>query len=67
MCLICLFIVMKKSTTQYISNIGQNTGTSKKEKNVMQKAMTNAFVQEYLGETNSMDLQFQLLCIILET
>jgi hypothetical protein len=48
MCLICRFIVMKNSTTQYMSRIGQNTGTSKKEKNVIQNAMQNAFVHEYL-------------------
>jgi hypothetical protein len=35
MCIICRFIVMKKRIKKYISRIGQNTGMSKTEKNVM--------------------------------
>jgi len=35
MCIICRFIVMKNSTPKYINSIGQNTGTSNIEKNVI--------------------------------
>lgn len=35
MCIICLFMVAKKSTKKYSSKIGQKTGTSKMEKNVI--------------------------------
>lgn len=35
MCIICRFIVMKNKTKKYISKIGQNTGMSNTEKNVM--------------------------------
>jgi len=35
MCIICRFIVMKNKTKKYINRIGQNTGISKTEKNVM--------------------------------
>ena len=35
MCIICRFMVMKKSTKKYISRMGQKTGTSKTEKKVM--------------------------------
>ena len=34
-CKICLFIVIKNNTKKYISKIGQKTGISKTEKNVM--------------------------------
>jgi len=39
MCIICRFIVMKNNTPKYINNIGQNTGTSNTEKNVMTNAV----------------------------
>lgn len=35
MCIICLLIVIKNRTKKYINRIGQNTGTSKTEKNVI--------------------------------
>ncbi|VEU35234.1 unnamed protein product [Pseudo-nitzschia multistriata] len=35
MCIICRFIVIKNKTKKYINRIGQNTGTSKTEKNVI--------------------------------
>lgn len=38
-CIICLFIVMKKRTKKYMTKIGQKTGMSKKEKNVIQIAI----------------------------
>jgi hypothetical protein len=53
MCLICRFIVSTKSTIQYSSRMGQNTGTSKIEKNVKEKATTNAFVSAYLHEKSA--------------
>ena len=46
--LICLFMVMKTSTNQYSSSIGQKTGTSKMGKNVRQKPMRKALIDEYL-------------------
>ena len=47
MCLICLFIVRKKSAQKYMSRIGQKTGMLKTEKKVRKKATQNAFVSEY--------------------
>ena len=47
-CRICRLMVMKKSTRKYISRIGQNTGTSKMEKNVATKPYRNALLDEYL-------------------
>ena len=35
MCMICLFIVMKKRMKKYINRMGQKTGTSNTEKKVM--------------------------------
>mmetsp|Transcript_4154 Transcript_4154/g.5373 ORF Transcript_4154/g.5373 Transcript_4154/m.5373 type:complete len:104 (-) Transcript_4154:286-597(-) len=35
MCAICRFIVIKNNTPKYMSSIGQNTGTSNTEKNVI--------------------------------
>jgi len=35
MCMICRFIVIKNKTKKYISKMGQKTGISKTEKNVM--------------------------------
>mmetsp|Transcript_18151 Transcript_18151/g.41999 ORF Transcript_18151/g.41999 Transcript_18151/m.41999 type:complete len:126 (+) Transcript_18151:156-533(+) len=45
MCIICLFMVMKKSTKKYISKMGQNTGTSNMEKNVMTMQVRVPLVQ----------------------
>jgi hypothetical protein len=52
MCRICRFIVRTKRTIQYISRIGQKTGTSKMGKKVMKKAMMKAFVTAYLRAWN---------------
>ena len=41
MCLICCFMVMKNSMHQYMSRIGQKTGTSNTLKKVMKNAYTN--------------------------
>lgn len=48
MCFIWRFIVMKNSTNQYSSRMGQKTGTSKMGKNVKTKPRANAFADEYL-------------------
>ena len=45
MCFIWRFMVMKNSTNQYSSKIGQKTGTGKK---VRRKPNRNAFADEYL-------------------
>jgi hypothetical protein len=51
MCLICRFIVTTKSSSQYNSRIGQNTGTSKMLKNVMTSPIMNDFVEDHLQST----------------
>lgn len=48
MCLICLFIVAAKRSNQYISKIGQNTGTSNILKKVIKNAMMKDLVKAYL-------------------
>lgn len=48
MCLICRFIVTKKRIIQYISRMGQNTGTSKTLKKVIRKPITKDFMDAYL-------------------
>lgn len=48
MCLICLFIVAAKSSNQYISKIGQNTGTSNMLTKVMKNATMKDLVKAYL-------------------
>jgi hypothetical protein len=40
-------MVMKKSINQYMSRIGQNTGTSKMLRKVMKNAVTNALHERY--------------------
>lgn len=46
--LICLFIVMIKSTIKYMTKMGQNTGMLKNSKNVHAMAITTALVAPYL-------------------
>ena len=48
MCLICLFIVAAKRSNQYISKMGQNTGTSNILKKVIKNAMMKDLVKAYL-------------------
>mmetsp|Transcript_1177 Transcript_1177/g.7640 ORF Transcript_1177/g.7640 Transcript_1177/m.7640 type:complete len:106 (-) Transcript_1177:2634-2951(-) len=48
MCLICLFIVATKSSNQYISKIGQKTGTSNMLTKVMKNATMKDLVKAYL-------------------
>ena len=43
MCLNCCFIVIVNNMMKYINNIGQNTGTSKTGKKVMEKATIKLF------------------------
>jgi hypothetical protein len=45
MCIICRFMVMKKSTKKYKSSIGQKTGISKMLKKVMKRLVTTPLVQ----------------------
>lgn len=45
MCIICLFIVMKNKMKKYIKRMGQNTGTSNTEKNVIIKHVPTPLVQ----------------------
>lgn len=43
-------MVTKSSTNQYMSRMGQNTGTSKTEKNVITKPIRIALKEEYLRQ-----------------
>ena len=54
MCMICFFMVKKKSTKKYTSNIGQKTGTSKTEKKVIIMAIPvpRAHVNQNLNSGN---------------
>lgn len=45
--LICLFIVMQNKVIKYITKIGQNTGTSKKSKNVQNIPIKVLFIIAY--------------------
>lgn len=45
MCRICLFMVRKKSTKKYSNRIGQKTGISKSEQQVIPKAVMQPLVQ----------------------
>ena len=55
MCLIWRFMVTKSSTNQYISRMGQNTGTSKMGKNVITKPIRTALNDEYLHSQHCSD------------
>ena len=63
MCLICLFIVKKKSTQKYTTRMGQNTGTSKTEKNVMPIAVKKMYTHENVKkeETKKTSVVFAIL------
>jgi hypothetical protein len=52
--------VTKKSTNQYRSRMGQKTGTSNTEKNVMSKPTSIDLSDEYLGSMSGRVLKLAL-------
>mgnify|MGYP000636359235 FL=1 len=61
--LICLFIVIMKSTIKYITKMGQNTGMLKNSKNVQTVATTTALVAPYLQRQKVDNVHFTIISI----
>ncbi len=53
-CLICRFMVTKNNRNQYISRMGQKTGTSNTLKHVSASATRRDLVEPHLGQRHSM-------------
>lgn len=62
MCAIWRLIVRTNRTIQQQRSIGQKTGMSKKEKNVITKAMKKALVMEYLPVTMRRQIKHMSTC-----